>query len=182
MTTNNQTIVLGGGCFWCIEAVFNLVKGIISVTSGYAGGTVAQPTYAMVCTGKTGHAEVARVEFDTDVIPLVDVLDIFFHTHDPTSLNRQGADEGTEYRSIVLYTNKEQKKIIEDIIVQLNNSNEFHSKLVTEVKPLDVFYEAENYHKQYYEKNSYQPYCQVVISPKLSHLREKYSKQLKKII
>lgn len=180
MQTNNQTIILGGGCFWCIEAIFSMVQGCISVTSGYAGGIVPNPTYDMVCMGYTGHAEVARIEFDPDIIPLRDILDIFFHTHDPTSVNKQGADTGTQYRSIVLYTNEEQRITTEDLIYELNNSKEFSSPIVTEVKPLDIFYEAEKEHISYYEKNSSMPYCQIVISPKLVHLREMYAKNLKK--
>lgn len=179
MQTNNQTIVVGGGCFWCTEAVFTLVRGIISVQPGYAGGTQEYPTYDQVCTGKTGHAEVVKVEFDPDSIPLHDVLDIFFHTHDPTSLNRQGADEGTQYRSIILYTNEEQRIVIEDLLYELHNSGEFSSTIVTEVKPLGIFYEADASHKDYYEKNSYMPYCQLVISPKLTHLRDLYAKRVK---
>ncbi len=179
MQTNNQTIVLGGGCFWCVEAVFSLVRGVISLQPGYAGGSVANPTYEMVCTGKTGHAEVVKIEFDPYIIPLRDVLDIFFHTHDPTSLNRQGADEGTQYRSIVLYTNEQQRIVVQDLIYELNNSGEFKTGIVTEIKQLDMFFEADLSHKEYYAKNSYMPYCQVVISPKLAHLREKYAVKLK---
>lgn len=179
MQTNNQTIYLGGGCFWCTEAIFGLIRGVISVTPGYAGGSLENPSYDQICTGKTGHAEVVKVSFDPDTIPLHDVLDIFFHTHDPSSLNRQGADEGTQYRSIILYINEEQRIVIEDCIYKLNNSGEFSTKIVTEIKPLGIFYAADDSHKDYYEKNSYMPYCQVVISPKLAHLREIYAKKLK---
>lgn len=179
MQTNNQTIYLGGGCFWCTEAIFRLLRGVISVTSGYAGGTIENPSYNMVCTGKSGHAEVVKVTFDPEIIPLHDIVDIFFHTHDPTSLNRQGADEGTQYRSIILYTNEEQRIVAEDCIYELKNSGEYKSPIVTEVKPLVQFYEADTSHSEYYEKNSYMPYCQIVISPKLAHLRERYAKNIK---
>lgn len=179
MQTNNQTIILGGGCFWCTEAVFNQINGVISVISGYAGGTDENPTYEKVCMGNTGHAEVIQVTFDPDVLPLRDILDIFFHVHDPTSLSRQGADTGTEYRSIVLYTDEEQRIAVEDMMYELNNSGEFSTKIVTEVKPLTTFYEAESSHDNYYEKNSFMPYCQIVISPKIAHLKEKYAKKLK---
>ncbi len=180
MLKNNETIVLGGGCFWCVEAVLTQLTGVASVTPGYAGGSVPNPTYEQVCTGRTGHAEVAKVEFDPSLIPLSDLLLIFFHTHDPTTLNRQGADEGTQYRSIVLYTSQTQQQIIEKMLQELNVSGEFKSPIVTEVKKLDVFYPAESYHQSYYEKNSYQPYCQVVISPKIAHLKERYATKLKK--
>jgi peptide-methionine (S)-S-oxide reductase len=179
MQTNNQTIYLGGGCFWCTEAIFRLIRGVISVTPGFSGGSTANPTYEMVCSGKSGHAEVIKVEFDPDTIPLIDILDIFFHTHDPTSLNRQGADEGLEYRSIILYVNEEQRIVAEDCIYELNNSGEYISQIVTEVIPLEQFYEADRSHKAYYEKNSYMPYCQIVISPKLAHLRQTYAKNMK---
>lgn len=179
MQTNNQTIIVGGGCFWCVEAVLIRLNGVLSVVPGYAGGTVAEPSYEQVCAGKTGHAEVAKVEFDPDIIPLRDVLDIFFHTHDPTTLNAQGADVGPQYRSVIYYTNEEQRIVAIDLIEDLNSTGEFRSKIVTELKPLDVFYEAEEHHRQYYKKNSYQPYCQVVISPKIAHLKEKYTKKLK---
>jgi len=174
-----QTIILGGGCFWCTEAIFTALRGIISVTPGYAGGTTANPSYDQVCSGTTGHAEVIQVEFDSSIIPLTDVLDIFFHTHNPTSRNQQGNDIGTQYRSIILYTNQDQHQTINKIIGKLNSSKEFDRPIITEVKPLDHFYPAENYHRDYYLKNTNQPYCQIIISPKLQHLKQKYASQLK---
>lgn len=156
-----------------------MLHGVTSVLPGYAGGTIPNPTYEAVCSGNTGHAEVIQVHFDPSVIPFDDLLEIFFHLHDPTTLNRQGYDTGTQYRSIVLYTTPDQKIVTQKKIEKLNASAEYKSKIVTEVKPLDMFYPAEDYHKNYYEKNSYQSYCQVVIDPKLQHLREKYSNKLK---
>ncbi len=179
MKTKNEIAVFGGGCFWCTEAIFKMLKGVVSVTSGYAGGQMDNPSYYKVSEGNTGHAEVIRIEFDPKVIPYRDLLDVFWHTHDPTTLNRQGADSGTQYRSVVLYGNDEQKKIAEESLKDLKKSGEFKNPIVTEIKPLDKFYEAEDYHKNYYEKYSFEPYCQVVISPKLQHLREKYSSKLK---
>lgn len=175
-----EIAVFGGGCFWCTEAIFGSLRGVVSVMPGYAGGTTKDPTYHEVCTGETGHAEVTRVEFDPSIIPFKDLLEVFFHTHDPTSLNQQGADVGTEYRSTILYTTDAQKQIAESLIKELDASGEFRSKIVTEIKPLEKFYEAEEDQKQFYAKNSYMPYCQVVISPKLDHLREKYADQLKR--
>ncbi len=179
MKTKNEIAVLGGGCFWCTEAVFSMLRGVIFVTPGYAGGSLPNPSYEDVCSGNTGHVEVARVEFDPSIIPYKDLLDIFFHIHDPTTLNQQGADVGTQYRSAIFYASQEQEKIAKILIQELDNSGEFRSKIVTDVTKLDKFYEAENYHKQYFEKNSYLPYCQVVISPKIAHLKEKYAKKLK---
>ena len=179
MNAKTEIAVLGGGCFWCTEAVFRELRGVISVVPGYTGGSTENPTYYDVCSGKTGHVEVSKVEFDPTEIPYKDLLDIFFHTHDPTSLDRQGADTGSEYRSVIFYTNENQKKIAEELIDELNTSGEFRSKIVTELRPLEKFYEAEEEHKRFYEKNSYIPYCQIVISPKIAHLKEKYSKKLK---
>jgi peptide-methionine (S)-S-oxide reductase len=181
-TSQEETVVLGGGCFWCTEAVLSALRGVISVTPGYSGGAKANPTYEEVCTGKTGHAEVARIIFDPTIISYKDLLDIYWHTHDPTTLNKQGADVGTQYRSVIFTSSEEQKNIAEALKKEINASGEFHSPIVTEIKPLDVFYEAESYHKEYYTKNSYQPYCQVVISPKISHLKQKYAKKLKEIV
>jgi peptide-methionine (S)-S-oxide reductase len=179
MKPEKEIAVFGGGCFWCTEAIFGSIRGVESVMPGYAGGMTKNPTYERVCSGKTGHAEVTRVEFDPSVIPYKDLLDVFFHTHDPTSLNQQGADAGTEYRSIIFYTTDAQKQIAESLIKELDASGELRSKIVTEIKPLENFYEAEENQKQYYAKNSYMPYCQIVISPKLDHLREKYRNKLK---
>ncbi len=174
---NKQIAIFGGGCFWCTEAIFKMLKGVISVTPGYAGGTMENPSYYDVSEGNTGHAEVIRIEFDPAAIPYQDLLEIFFHTHNPTTLNRQGNDIGPQYRSLILYTNSQQKKIAAATLEK--KSGEFNGPIVTEIKPLDKFYPAEDYHKNYYEKYPFEPYCQVVISPKLQHLREKYSAKLK---
>ncbi len=174
---NIETVVFGGGCFWCTEAVFEELKGVVSVMPGYAGGAVENPTYEQIETGKTGHAQVSKVEFDPSKISYKDLLTVFFATHDPTTLNRQGADVGTQYRSIILYTTKEQKVAAEEFITELNKEGE---QVVTELKPLEKFYEAEDYHRQYYLKNKDKPYCQLVINPKLDKLQKKFSELLKK--
>lgn len=179
MTQTTEVAVFGGGCFWCTEAVFDELRGVISVMPGYAGGSVKNPTYEQVCSGRTGHAEVIRVEYDPGQIAYRDLLTVFFATHDPTTLNRQGNDVGTQYRSIVLYASDEQKRDAEQFIKELNDSSVFGQPVVTEVKPLSEFYEAEEYHRKYYENNSYQPYCQVVISPKLHKLHKQFSDLLK---
>ena len=173
-----EIAIFGGGCFWCTEALFSRLRGIISVIPGYAGGILKNPKYEDVCTGVTGHAEVIKVEFDPNVIPYRDVLDIYWHFHDPTTLNRQGADSGTQYRSIILTTTDSQKEIAEKLKIELDASKEFTGPIVTEIKPLDVFYEAEEDQKRFYEKNSSMQYCQIVISPKIAHLKEKYSHKL----
>ncbi len=180
MSKQNETIVLGGGCFWCTEAIFTQLKGVLSATPGYAGGTLKDPGYHEVSAGNTGHAEVIRLEFDPEIIPLTDILDVFWHTHDPTTLNAQGNDVGTQYRSVIFYSSAEQKRIAEESLANVQKSGEFASAIVTEIQPIDVFYEAETYHKDYYAKNSSEPYCQLIISPKLTKLREKYSGKLKK--
>lgn len=160
-----ESIVLGGGCFWCIEALFNQIKGVVKVTSGYAGGTVKNPTYEMVCSGNTGQAEVVKVDFDPRVISLKEILEVFWEIHDPTTKDRQGHDVGTQYRSIILYTNEDQKATIGESIRELDKP------ITTEVNKLDEFYPAEDYHQNYYENNKDRPYCSLVISPKLNHLR-----------
>ncbi|MDD3647051.1 MAG: peptide-methionine (S)-S-oxide reductase MsrA [Candidatus Dojkabacteria bacterium] len=170
---NVETIYLGGGCFWCIEAVFRRVKGVVSVTPGYAGGELENPTYYDVVTGKTGHAEVVKVSFDNDEISLKELLDIFWKIHDPTTLNRQGNDVGTQYRSIILYTGNEQKAIIEESLDKLKQKG---IGVVTEVKKFDKFYEAEIGHKEYYEKHPNQLYCRFVIDPKIRKFKDKFSK------
>jgi|SRR3989344_4141701 len=168
--------VFGGGCFWCTEAIFDELKGVQSVESGYAGGYTGNPTYAEVCTGQTGHAEVIKIEYDPAQISYSDLLTVFFATHDPTTLNRQGNDSGTQYRSIVLYTNPEQKTEAEKFIEDLKQSD---VAVVTEVNPLDKFYLAEANHQDFYQNNSAQPYCQLVINPKLVKLQEKFQVLLK---
>uniref|UniRef100_A0A7C3HW79 Peptide methionine sulfoxide reductase MsrA n=1 Tax=Gracilinema caldarium TaxID=215591 RepID=A0A7C3HW79_9SPIR len=168
--SNKETIVLGGGCFWCIEAVYERIPGIQSAVSGYAGGKTEKPTYEQVCSGLTGHAEVVKVEFDPSRISLTEVLDIFFKAHDPTSENRQGADVGTQYRSIILYTTDEQKKEVQNYIKDLSDRKFYSKPIVTQVEPLKVFWPAEDYHQDYYELHPYAGYCRIVIAPKLDKL------------
>lgn len=177
---NKETAVFGGGCFWCTEAVFQNLKGVESVLPGYSGGTAANPTYEQVSAGNSGHAEVTRVEYDPSVVDYNDLLSVFFATHDPTTLNRQGNDVGTQYRSVIFYATPEQKEKAEKFIEQLEADKVFNEEIVTEIKPLEKFYEAEDYHKNYYRNNPNQGYCQVVISPKVAKLRAKFSQLLKK--
>ena len=167
--TNVESIVLGGGCFWCIEAVMLMVEGVTDATSGYAGGDTADPTYAKVCRGNTGHAEVVKVDFDPGRVSLEELLDVFFAAHDPTSLNRQGADSGTQYRSIVLYGSEEQGESVKRFIEGI--AGDYHKPIVTEVKPLGTFYPAEDYHQRYFEKNPRQGYCQMVVAPKVEKIK-----------
>jgi len=174
-----EMATLGGGCFWCLEAVFVELRGVSKVVSGYAGGSVPNPTYRAVCNGTTGHAEVAQLTFDPTLITFQEILQIFFATHDPTTLNRQGADVGTQYRSAVYYHSDEQKETAEAMIVELDGADIWPNPIVTEVTPLDVFYPAEDYHHDYYKYNSQQPYCQVVITPKLAKFRKAFAKKLK---
>lgn len=174
-----ETAVFGGGCFWCTEAVFKELRGVLSVLPGYAGGHTEHPTYTQVCGGNTGHAEVIKIEYDPAQIKYEDLLTVFFAAHDSTTLNRQGNDVGTRYRSIILYTSEEQKQKAEDFIVGLNASAKEGSPVVTEVKPLEKFYEAENYHRDYYAQNKDQPYCQIVIQPKLEKVQKKFAALLK---
>ena len=166
-----ERIVFAGGCFWCTEAIFRELKGVHSVKPGYAGGKTENPTYEEVCTGKTGHAEVVAIEYDSAVISIKDLLTVFFATHDPTTLNRQGADVGTQYRSAIFYENDGQRAEAERLIKELNTDG---APVVTELKPLSNFYPAEDYHRDYYRKNSNAPYCQVVINPKLKKLKERF--------
>jgi peptide-methionine (S)-S-oxide reductase len=165
-----KTATFGGGCFWCVEAVFETFDGVISVVSGYAGGTFPNPTYDQVCSGKTGHAEVVQVQFDPSVISFEQLLEIFWESHDPTTLNRQGADTGTQYRSVILYHDQEQKRAAEDSLRLAQER--FSSPIVTEILPLQEFYKAEEYHQDYFRKNPNQPYCVAVISPKLRKLQK----------
>jgi peptide-methionine (S)-S-oxide reductase len=174
----NETITLAGGCFWCIEAVFRDLKGVSRVTSGYAGGNVKNPTYKDVCSGLTGHAEVVQISFDPKVIKLEDLLEVFWTIHDPTSLNRQGADVGTQYRSAIFYSNPAQKAIAEKSMIEVATQL-WDDPIVTQVAPLKEFYPAEDYHQNYYELNKSQPYCQVVISPKIKKIKEKFGSKLK---
>ena len=177
--SKTEIAVFGGGCFWCTEAVFERLRGVVSVMPGYSGGKIANPTYEQVCTGETGHAEVSRVEYDPALISFHDLLVVFFSTHDPTSLNRQGADVGTEYRSVIFYTTDEQHRIAREMIAELNTSDLGGRKIVTELAALEPFYPAENYHRQYYRSNSFAPYCQVVIEPKLRKLHKQFSELLR---
>src|SRR5271154_6921889 len=173
MNTTNKTEIadLGGGCFWCMEAVFERLPGVISVTSGFAGGTTENPTYREVCSETTGHAEVTEIEFDPAKISYDKLLEVFWQAHDPTTLNRQGADEGTSYRSIIFYRDKKQQLLAEKS--KLAAQENFKNPIVTEIVPLKKFYKAEDYHQQYFDNNSNAPYCQVVIAPKLEKLEKK---------
>ncbi len=173
---DKRRVVLGGGCFWCVEAVYRNVKGVISAVSGYTGGARPNPSYENVCSGATGHAEIVDIEFDNDVITLDEVLDIFFTVHNPTTLNQQGADKGTQYRSVIYYANDEEKEIIENSIMKYQA--EWSDKIVTEVSPLGTVYPAEAYHQNYYNLNSMQGYCQVVIAPKLQKFMTKFPEKL----
>jgi len=170
-----KEIVLGGGCFWCIEAVFEEANGVESIVSGYSGGKIKNPSYREVSNSKTNHAEVCKITYDTKKITLSNILEIFFLAHDPTTLNRQGNDIGKHYRSIIFYNDQSEKKIIEDYIKKINSSI-FNNNIVTEVKQSDAFYLAENYHQDYYKFNKEQPYCKIIISPKISKARKKLSK------
>lgn len=176
--TDEQVALLGGGCFWCLEAVFSELRGVTRVESGYAGGTQPNPSYREVCTGTTGHAEVVQVRYDPTVIAYRDLLTVFFSIHDPTTLNRQGADVGTQYRSIILYQTPEQKQVAEEMIAELNASGAWSSPIVTEVAPTAHFYAAEEYHKDYYRLNASQPYCRAVIDPKVAKFRKQFSARL----
>ena len=171
--------VFGGGCFWCTEAVFDELRGVKSVVSGYAGGSTKNPTYEEVCGGRTGHAEVIKIEFDPGEIAFKDLLTVFFASHDPTTLNRQGNDVGTQYRSAIFYANEEQKREAEAFIKELNDSKAFGKPVVTTLEPLGEFYEAEDYHQKYYANNPYQPYCQYMIPPKLTKLHKQFGALLK---
>jgi peptide-methionine (S)-S-oxide reductase len=170
---------LGGGCFWCLEAVYQELEGVVDVVSGYAGGDVVNPTYRQVCTGNTGHAEVVQVTFDQDVISYLEILQVFFAIHDPTTLNRQGADVGTQYRSVIFYHNESQRETAETLIESLESKGEWRNPIVTEVEALDAFYPAEDYHQEYYQNHKRQPYCMAVISPKLKKFRKKFEPSLK---
>lgn len=174
-----ETIVFGGGCFWCMEAVFQLLKGVISVESGYSGGVKENPTYEEVCSGKTGHAEVIRVVFDPEQIEFQDLLSVFFTTHDPTTRNQQGSDVGEQYRSVIYFTEEFQKQKIVDFINKIKAEKVFKDPILTEVKPLKNFYIAEEYHINYYRNNPGVGYCQVVINPKLAKLRHSFEKLVK---
>jgi peptide-methionine (S)-S-oxide reductase len=179
MSTTLQKAIFANGCFWCTEAVFSMLKGVSSVKPGYTGGTVKNPTYEQVSNGNTGHAEAIQIEYDPSIIMYDDLLAVYFNTHDPTTVNRQGNDIGTQYRSAIFYTTDEQKSKAESLIKELNDREAYDKPVVTEVKPLDVFYEAEDYHHDYYKNNESQPYCQLVIAPKLEKLQKRFENLLK---
>jgi peptide-methionine (S)-S-oxide reductase len=179
MDPEMEVATLGGGCFWCLEAVFKEVRGVEKVVSGYSGGNVPDPSYQAVCAGMTGHAEVVQVTFDAQLIDYREILEIFFAIHDPTTLNRQGGDVGTQYRSAIFYHDANQKTIAEEMIAALDASGTWSNPIVTEVVPLDVFYAAEDYHRDYYERNPRQPYCRVVVAPKVAKLHQNFVAKLK---
>ncbi|PHR74658.1 MAG: peptide-methionine (S)-S-oxide reductase [Lutibacter sp.] len=179
-TDNMELATFGGGCFWCTEAIFEQLEGVQKVESGYSGGHIKNPSYNAVTTGKTGHAEVIHIAFDPTILSFNELLDIFFNTHNPTTLNRQGADRGTQYRSAVFYHNDSQKDAANEMINALDKSGAFEDKIVTEVTAFDVFYVADNYHQDYYNNNKNQGYCQVVINPKLEKFQKMYKEKLKK--
>ena len=179
MNTVKEIATLGGGCFWCLEAVYRELQGVESVVSGYAGGHVPHPTYHQVCLGTTGHAEVVRIAFDPAIVSYREILEIFFTIHDPTTLNRQGADTGTQYRSVIFYHSPEQEETARQVIDEIGQSGIWDDPLVTQLAPLTEFYPAEDYHQDYYENNPYQPYCLMVVRPKVNKFRAKFSQRLK---
>lgn len=176
---SSDVATLAGGCFWCLEAVFDQLKGVLDVVSGYSGGSVNNPSYQQVCTGETGHAEVVQVTFDPQVIRYRELLEVLFTIHDPTTLNRQGADVGTQYRSAIFYHDPEQKAIAEAVIQELEDEKIWDRPIVTELTPFGVFYPAEDYHQEYFQRNPYQGYCSAVIAPKVAKFRKKYLADLK---
>jgi peptide-methionine (S)-S-oxide reductase len=180
MSKNLQTATLAGGCFWCLEAVFDELNGVGSVESGYSGGGVDHPSYRDVCTGMTGHAEVVQVHFDPELLSYKDLLNVFFAIHDPTTLNRQGADVGTQYRSAIFYHDDEQKATAEQLIRDLNQQHIWDKPIVTEVVKFDKFYMAEDYHQEYFANNPLQPYCMAVVAPKVAKFRKHFIDRLKK--
>lgn len=179
MATELNKATLAGGCFWCLEAVFDELQGLVSVESGYAGGDTPNPTYKQVCTGSTGHAEVVQISFDPQVISYHDLLTIFFTIHDPTTLNRQGNDVGTQYRSAIFYHDEDQQKVAREVIGEITQAGIWGSPIVTEVVPYDTFYVAEDYHQEYFANNPEQGYCRIVIAPKVTKFRKQYKEMLK---
>lgn len=174
-----EVATLAGGCFWCVEAVFNIIRGVEKIEPGYTGGSVPNPTYEQVSSGTTGHAEAAEITFDPSVISYREILEIFFASHDPTTLNRQGPDVGTQYRSAIFYHNEEQKATAKAVIKELEKEGIWDAPIVTQIEPLNVFYKAETYHKDYYTKHPNQPYCQAIIAPKLAKLQHRFLSKLK---
>lgn len=179
-TSNLEIITLGGGCYWCVEAVYENLDGVKSVVSGFSGGKIPNPTYEEVCTGTTGHAEVVQITYDKTVTDINEIFKVFFTVHDPTTLNRQGADVGTQYRSVIFYKNAEQKKAAQDIITELNKAKVYDSPIVTKIESFTKFYKAEDYHQNYYANNKNQPYCKMVIQPKIEKFEKVFKTKLKK--
>lgn len=181
ITLNSREVAtLGGGCFWCIEAIFDELQGVEQVESGYSGGPVANPTYRQVCTGTTGHAEVVQITFDPRVISFKQLLEVFFTVHDPTTLNRQGPDVGTQYRSVIFYHDEEQKAVAEQVIREIEAAKIWDAPIVTEVVPFKAFYKAEDYHQEYFKLHGDQPYCRMVVAPKVAKFRQYFREMLKK--
>jgi peptide-methionine (S)-S-oxide reductase len=183
MTTGpraKEIATLGGGCFWCLEAIYDQLRGIEDVVSGYSGGRVPNPTYQLVCTGTTGHAEVVHLAFDPDVISYREILEVFFAIHDPTTLNRQGADVGTQYRSVIFYHSPEQRATAEQVVSDLERAGLWPAPFVTQLMPFEAFYPAEDYHQEYFARNPYQGYCQALIAPKVAKFRKQFLEKLKK--
>jgi peptide-methionine (S)-S-oxide reductase len=176
---NRESATLAGGCFWCLEAVYKDLRGVESVVSGYAGGRVPRPTYQQVCEGTTGHAEVVQITFDPRAVSFRELLEVFFTVHDPTTLNRQGADVGTQYRSAIFYNTPSQRETAEQVIAELTAAGVWDAPIVTEVAPLAEFYPAEDYHQDYFEKNPFQPYCRAVVAPKVAKFRKHFLEKLK---
>lgn len=179
-TSNLETITLGGGCYWCVEAVYENLDGVKSVVSGFSGGKVANPTYEEVCTGTTGHAEVVQITYDKNTTDINEIFKVFFTVHDPTTLNRQGADVGTQYRSVIFYKNEDQKKAAQSIIAELNKAKVYNNPIMTKIEPFTKFYKAEDYHQNYYANNKNQPYCKMVIQPKIEKFEKIFKTKLKK--
>lgn len=175
-----DTLTLGGGCFWCVDAVYRMLEGVVKVESGYSGGTVKNPSYQEVCTGLTGHAEVVQIMFDNTKTSVDEILKVFFTVHDPTTLNRQGNDVGTQYRSVIFYRNEDQRKIAKTIIDELNNEHVYLKPIVTQLVPFTHFYKAEDYHQDYYDKNRGAPYCRIVIQPKIEKFEKLFKDRVKK--
>lgn len=181
MNKNNlDTATFGAGCYWCVEAQFQLLDGVVSVSSGFSGGTVKNPSYKDVCTGATGHAEVCQIVYDTTKLSYDEMLHAFWKSHDPTQMNRQGNDEGTQYRSVIFYHNESQKQLAESYKKKINESGAYNKPVVTEISPFSVFYQAEDYHQNYYNQNGTQPYCSYVIQPKVEKFKEIFKDKLKK--
>ncbi len=180
MPNVTEIATLGGGCFWCLEAIFYELRGVEKVESGYSGGSVPNPSYQQVCTGTTGHAEVVQITFDPEIISFREILEVFFIIHDPTTLNRQGADVGTQYRSVIFYRTPEQEKVAKEVMAQIEAAKLWDAPVVTEIVPFVAFYPAEEYHRDYYIRNPEQPYCRIVIEPKVAKFRKQFLAKLKK--